>query len=131
MGKYGIKHKIATSYHPQYNGQAEVSNREIKRILKVNATRKDWSPRLHDSLWAYYTSYKIPFGMSLYRIIYGKACHLLLEIEHKAFWALKQLNMDMHAAAENRKFQLCELDELRLFSYENVRIYKEKKKTMA
>ena len=58
MAKYKIKHKITTSYNPQSNGQAEVSNMEIKNILKkvVNPTRKDWSLRLHDSLWAYKTA---------------------------------------------------------------------------
>ena len=66
--------------------------------------------------------------MSLYRIVDGKACHFPLELKHKAYWTLKQLNMDVHATAEHRKFQLCELDELRLFPYENVRIYKEKTK---
>ncbi|KAH9697093.1 hypothetical protein KPL71_023468 [Citrus sinensis] len=130
MMKYGVRHKIATTYHPQSNGQAEVSNREIKKILEkvVNPTRKDWSLHLHDSLWAYKTTYKTPLEMSLYRIVYGKACYLPLELEHKAHWALKKLNWDMHAAAEQRKLQLCELDELPLFSYENVRIYKERTK---
>ena len=54
LAKYGIKHKIATTYHPQFNGQAKVSNREIKNILEkvVNPIRKDWSLRLHDFLWA-------------------------------------------------------------------------------
>ena len=63
-----------------------------------------------------------------YRIVYGKACHSALKLEYKAHWVLKKLNWDMHAAAEQRKLQLCELDKLRLFSYENARIYKEKAK---
>ena len=94
----------------------------------VNPIRKDWSLRLHDFLWAYRTVYKTPIDMSPYKIIYRKACHLPLKLEHKAYWALKQLNLDIYAAAEQRKLQLCELDELRLFSYENARIYKEKTK---
>ena len=130
MVKYGVRHKVATAYHPQSNGQAEISIREIKKILKkvVNPSRKDWSLRLHDSLWAYITAYKTPFGMSPYRIVYGKVGNLPLELEHKAYWALKQLNWDIHAATEQRKLQLCELDELRMFSYENARIYKERTK---
>ena len=94
----------------------------------VNPTRKDWSLRLHDSLWAYRIAYKTPLGMFLYRIVYGKAFHLPLELRYRPYWALKQLNIDMHTIIEHRKFQLCELDELRLFSYENARIYKEKTK---
>ncbi|KAH9793304.1 Ribonuclease H [Citrus sinensis] len=130
MVKYGVRHKIATTYHPQSNGQAKVSNREIKKILEkmVNPTRKDWSLQLHDSLWAYRTVYKTPLGMSPYRIVYGKACHFPLELENKTHWALKKLNWDIHVTAEQKKLQLCELDELRLFSYENARIYKERTK---
>ena len=102
MAKYGIKHKIAIVYHPQSKGQAEVSNREIKNILKkvVNPTKKDWLLHLYDSLWAYRTVYKTPLGICPYRIVYGKACHFPLELEHKAYWALKHLNWDIHAAAE-------------------------------
>ncbi|KAL0396376.1 UNVERIFIED_CONTAM: hypothetical protein Scaly_0086000 [Sesamum calycinum] len=129
LKKY-VTHRISTTYHPQTNGQAEIFNREIKSILEktVNPNRKDWSTRLDDALWAYRMAYKIPIGMSPYRLVYGKSFHLLVKLEHTAYWEIKQFNLAMDEAGQQRKLQLQELEEIGNYVYENSKIYKEKAK---
>nr|GEV52752.1 reverse transcriptase domain-containing protein [Tanacetum cinerariifolium] len=132
MSKYGVTHRLATAYHPQTSGQVEVSNRGLKRILEstVRENRASWSEKLDDALWAFRTAYTTPIGCTPYKLVYGKSCHLPIELEHKAYWALKHVNFDIKTAGNHQKLQLNELNELRDQAYENSLIYKEKTKKL-
>nr|GFA30545.1 hypothetical protein [Tanacetum cinerariifolium] len=132
MQKYGVTHRLATPYHPQTSGQVKVSNRGLKRILEraVGKNRASWSDKLDDALWAFRTAYKTPIRCTPYKLVYRKACHLLVELEHKSYWALKHPNFDLKIAGNHRKVQINELNELRDQAYENSLIYKEKSKRL-
>nr|GFB90372.1 reverse transcriptase domain-containing protein [Tanacetum cinerariifolium] len=89
-----------------------------------------WSDKLEDALWAFRTAFKTLVGCTPYWLVYGKASHLPLELEHKAFWALKHANFDLKTAGDHQKLQLNELSELRDQAYGNSLIYKERTKKL-
>nr|GEY79052.1 reverse transcriptase domain-containing protein [Tanacetum cinerariifolium] len=110
------------------SGQVEVSNRGLKCILEraVGENHASWSDKLDDTLWAFRTTYKTPIGCTPYKLVYEKAYHLPVELEHKPYRALKNANFDLKTAGDHRKIQINELNELRDQAYENSLIYKEK-----
>jgi transposase InsO family protein len=91
LSKLGIEHRVSTAYHPQTKGQAETSNRQLKSILNrtIEKGGKDWSKKFDGALWAYRTVFKTPIGMTTYQFVYGKACHIPIELEHKAYCVIK------------------------------------------
>ncbi|GJY76527.1 reverse transcriptase domain-containing protein [Tanacetum coccineum] len=130
MLKYRVTHRLSNAYQPQTSGQVEVSNRGLKRILErtIGENHASWSDKLDDALWAFRTAFKTPIGCTPYKLVYGKACHLPIELEHKAYWALKHCNFELKTAGDHRKVQLNELNEVQDQAYENSLIYKEKTK---
>nr|GFA48781.1 reverse transcriptase domain-containing protein [Tanacetum cinerariifolium] len=103
--KYGVTHHLATAYHPQTSGQVEVSNHGLKIILErtVGENHGSWSDKLDDALWAFRTAFKTPIRCTSYKLVYGKAWYLPIELEHKAYWALMHCNYDLLTVGDHRK----------------------------
>jgi transposase InsO family protein len=130
LTEVGVDHWIATPYHPQTSGQAETLNKQIKNILlkTMNQMGRSWRSKLSETLCAYRMAYKTPISMSPHQLVYGKTCHLPIELEHKALWAIKKWNMDLKAARTKRKIQIAELEEWRKKAYRSAKLYKERTK---
>jgi transposase InsO family protein len=128
LSKLGTEHRISTAFPPQTNGQVETSNKQLKSILNktIEKRGKDWSKKLDGALWAYRTAFKTLVGITPYQFVYGKACHLLVELEHKAYWAFKEMNLNLDAVVVKRRIKISELEEMRLKAYENASIYNER-----
>nr|GEW57252.1 reverse transcriptase domain-containing protein [Tanacetum cinerariifolium] len=132
MIKYRVTHRLTTANHLQMSVQVEVSNHGLKRILErtVGENHTSWSDKLDDALWAFRTAYKTPIGCTPYKLVYGKSCHISIELEHRAYWALKHVNFDLKTTGDHRKLPLNELSELCDQAYENSVIYKERTKKL-
>nr|GEW42294.1 reverse transcriptase domain-containing protein [Tanacetum cinerariifolium] len=125
MLKYEVTHRLSTAYHPQTSGQVEVSNHGLKRILErtIGENHASWLDKLDDALLAFRTAYKTPIGCTPYKLVYGNACHLPIELEHKAYWALKQVNFDLAVAGDHRKdYPDCEVSRALSFHSQELHI---------
>ncbi|XP_048228275.1 uncharacterized protein LOC125369547 [Ricinus communis] len=130
LKRYGVSHRFSTPYHPQTSEQVEVTNRGLKWIIEkiVGVSRKDWAEKLDNALGAFRTACRTSTSFTPYRLVYGKACHLPVELDHKALWALKTCNFNVDNAGRNRQWQLNELEEWRNQASGNSLIYKERTK---
>nr|GEY18029.1 reverse transcriptase domain-containing protein [Tanacetum cinerariifolium] len=124
FARFGTPRAIISNRGPRF------CNDKFAKVMSktVGENRALWFEKLEDALWAFRTAYNIPIGCTPYKLVYGKSCHLPIELEHKAYWALKHVNFDLKIVGDHQKLQLNELNELRDQAYENSLIYKEKTK---
>nr|GEV48699.1 reverse transcriptase domain-containing protein [Tanacetum cinerariifolium] len=119
---------VAVDYLSKWVEAKALPTNDARRTVGEN--RASWSDKLDDALWAFRTAFKTPIGCTPYKLVYGKSCHLLIELEHRVYWALKHVNFDLKTASDHRKLQLNELNKLRDQAYENSMIYKERTKKL-
>nr|GEV75471.1 hypothetical protein [Tanacetum cinerariifolium] len=127
--RFGIPKALISDVDKRSSREHEPRNKAYSQKT-IGNNRKDWSYKLDDALWAFWTAFKTPLGTTLFRIIYGKACHLPVKLEQKAHWAIKNCNMDLAKAGENWFLKINELDEMRLDAYESSISYKERTKRL-
>jgi len=122
--EYNIRHKKSTPYHPQANGQVEVTNKEIEAILTktVAVHKKDWANRLLEAVWAYRTTWKTTTGFTPFELLYGKIAMMPIEFEHKTLWTALDLGMDLSKAQKERIMQLNALDEMRKATLHHIEV---------
>eukprot|EP00253_Pinus_taeda_P028491 PITA_28491 len=116
LSEHKIKHRTSTPYHPQSNGQVEVTNRVLEGILTkvVNKNRKDWEDRLVEATWTYNTTLKTATGFTPYELVYGKKTLFSIEFEYNTLRMETQLDLDLNSAQKERLLQLNGLDDFRM-----------------
>ncbi|GJX69601.1 reverse transcriptase domain-containing protein [Tanacetum coccineum] len=130
-GNFVVKGDVVTPkeiFFKTPTGGHHGANYTAKKVFDAGEHHASWSDKLDDALWAFRTAFKTPIGCTPYKLVYGKACHLPIELEHKAYWALKHCNYDLLTTGDHQKVQMNELNELRNQAYDNSLIYKEKTK---
>jgi transposase InsO family protein len=104
INKYHVLHRTTSPYHPQGNGQVESTNKVIEVILTktVREHCRDWSNRLHETLWAYQTTWRNTTGFSPYELVYGKSLVFPIELDIKTLRTASAVNLDLIVAQEAR-----------------------------